>query len=689
MYLTNKKLFLSAVFCVLISQSWGQTYINTKQTQIFNAATNPTVAELFYDTDDTGASWFANESTSTALNSTDLLIDGEDYYVESDNNVLGERLRVNVVLSTPVIELASTTPPQSSTICEGEQLSFTVNGLLTNDEFRRLYDKDENPSDPNAVLDYFFTQGDSDYYMYKSDDGTYTPSGSGWTEAFNEINSRFPGASMVLFETRQECIDVHNALPTEYKNVTQSIWMGLRQYNVTSVSEEPSNNWHWVDGTPLNPSESNWNLHPTNSDFDEPNDWNQNLYNLNFNPWEAINNSLNDPITGLLAINDENFGQFESGGTTGPTGNLWNDKPDDSGADGQSFTLIEMTNSIATGGTVTLNWGLTDINGDLPPITGEDQEAFLTPVLTSDIVGVYVEVTMNGGTPFKVRYNVDVQTIPTPEPIVGSNLGCLGRTITYTTNMDTSSGQTVTWSIVNEVVDPSSPNPTNVLAITSGNGTNSIDVDVVGIGSAEITYSYDNNVCQVNAAINKQVSVIDLQATDGITADTTNDCPGAQIQLSTVATDVKWYSRDVSIATINEDTGLATLVSPGDADIYYEKEYVDSDGTDTGCIAVSDDFTITVNSCPSEEIEINAFSPNGDGINDTFDITNFATRYPEYTIKVFNRWGAKVFEGNANKDFWNGTVDNTGSDVPAGGYYYIVDKNDGSEPENGKIYLNR
>ncbi|MCD4772023.1 MAG: gliding motility-associated C-terminal domain-containing protein [Bacteroidales bacterium] len=56
--------------------------------------------------------------------------------------------------------------------------------------------------------------------------------------------------------------------------------------------------------------------------------------------------------------------------------------------------------------------------------------------------------------------------------------------------------------------------------------------------------------------------------------------------------------------------------------------------------------------------KINAFSPNGDGVNDIF--------MKNSEIIVFNRWGLKLFEGI---DGWNGRYH--GKLVASGTYYYV------------------
>jgi gliding motility-associated-like protein len=48
----------------------------------------------------------------------------------------------------------------------------------------------------------------------------------------------------------------------------------------------------------------------------------------------------------------------------------------------------------------------------------------------------------------------------------------------------------------------------------------------------------------------------------------------------------------------------------------------------------------------------NLFSPNGDGFNDKFEVFGFGIR--DFKMKIFNRWGEKVFESNNQSDSWDG-----------------------------------
>lgn len=66
----------------------------------------------------------------------------------------------------------------------------------------------------------------------------------------------------------------------------------------------------------------------------------------------------------------------------------------------------------------------------------------------------------------------------------------------------------------------------------------------------------------------------------------------------------------------------------------------------------------------------NAFSPNGDGINDTWTIENL-DKMESYTIQIVDRYGNKVFESqNKNNVVWEGK--SNGRALPTGTYWYHV-----------------
>ena len=71
-----------------------------------------------------------------------------------------------------------------------------------------------------------------------------------------------------------------------------------------------------------------------------------------------------------------------------------------------------------------------------------------------------------------------------------------------------------------------------------------------------------------------------------------------------------------------------------------------------------------------------AFSPDGDGINDYFNVVGQGLT--NYTIEIYNRWGQMVFKSNDMSVKWDGNFRN--KKAPAGTYVYKVNSVDfGSE----------
>ena len=116
-------------------------------------------------------------------------------------------------------------------------------------------------------------------------------------------------------------------------------------------------------------------------------------------------------------------------------------------------------------------------------------------------------------------------------------------------------------------------------------------------------------------------------------------------------------------------------------------------------------FTPTSGQCAvTSNIEIvvsninNAFSPNGDGVNDTF-IIPILFNYLDFEIEIFNRWGTKVYyynnNGSTNPSWWDGyatvgLLQGNSKPLTVGTYYYIIHLNNKvKEKITGWIYLNR
>lgn len=83
----------------------------------------------------------------------------------------------------------------------------------------------------------------------------------------------------------------------------------------------------------------------------------------------------------------------------------------------------------------------------------------------------------------------------------------------------------------------------------------------------------------------------------------------------------------------------------------------------------------------------NAFTPNGDLLNDSWEIEGLET-YPNATLEVFNRWGSPVYKDVGTIDWWTGY--RGGEAMPVATYYYILDlgiADDESDRYQGSVTL--
>lgn len=82
-----------------------------------------------------------------------------------------------------------------------------------------------------------------------------------------------------------------------------------------------------------------------------------------------------------------------------------------------------------------------------------------------------------------------------------------------------------------------------------------------------------------------------------------------------------------------------------------------------------------------------AFSPNGDLINDVWNILNIE-KYPAAEITLFNRWGQPVWKSELGYHFpWDGK--SKGKQLPVDSYFYLIELHNGSKPLSGNVTIVR
>lgn len=75
-----------------------------------------------------------------------------------------------------------------------------------------------------------------------------------------------------------------------------------------------------------------------------------------------------------------------------------------------------------------------------------------------------------------------------------------------------------------------------------------------------------------------------------------------------------------------------------------------------------------------KDIVYDVITPNNDGQNDVWIIEGIEN-FPKNKVEVFNRWGSVVWSQDGYTNDWYGT-NNSGEELPAGAYYYLIRFND-------------
>jgi len=129
---------------------------------------------------------------------------------------------------------------------------------------------------------------------------------------------------------------------------------------------------------------------------------------------------------------------------------------------------------------------------------------------------------------------------------------------------------------------------------------------------------------------------------------------------------------------LNQTTGNEVTASPGGVGVTVN--YIVSTEIE-GC-TYTDNVSVFI---LPPIVTSNAFTPNGDGINDTWFIEGIDL-WPNAQIFVYSRWGNKVFQGINYQNDWSG------DDLPAATYYYIIELNPvdfDADPITGSVTIMR
>ncbi len=322
---------------------------------------------------------------------------------------------------------------------------------------------------------------------------------------------------------------------------------------------------------------------------------------------------------------------------------------------GQDQQVCEGTQFTLTAtGAVTYSWDNVVVNGQ--PFTFTT-EGYYTVIGTdalgcSNTVSVFLDLIQPSSSSISPAV---CNSYTAPDGVVYTNSGIYTAVIPNSVGCDS----TIT---INLIVN--TPN--------SGTDTKTVCDSLVWIDG--ITYLENNNsatfvlqnmygcdsLVTLNLTINK---LADLNAGEDVSV-----CLGQSVTLNASGAATYNWSNNVSNgASFNPILGITT---------------VSVIGTDANGCTAKDELLIEVKDCFSIP---NGFSPNGDNVNETWLIEGL-WEFPLTKLYVFDRWGKKVFEGDVNNNFWDGTIN--GNELPSADYYYVIELGNG-ENYKGTVTLKR
>jgi gliding motility-associated-like protein len=299
----------------------------------------------------------------------------------------------------------------------------------------------------------------------------------------------------------------------------------------------------------------------------------------------------------------------------------------------------------------------------------------LNPGVSSSTTDTY-SWTKTGGTPFSSNLTNPVL----PDAKVGYS-GIYNAVITSSTGCTTTAAITVT---VNPKIVASAGNNAT---ICQGDQTQLQATVATGAKYAWLPTTGLNNPAIANPVAQPTVTTIYT-----VTITSAANCVStAQVTVTVLEPPVITAGTD-QIMTEGQSIKLKGTVSPGATYFWTPTTYLSDPTSLTPTATPIDDITYTLhamggapcNFTRTDDVFIrvykkvvipNTFTPNGDGINDTWDITALIT-YPESLTQIFNRNGSLVYQSQGYTTAWDGRYN--GKPLPEGVYYYKIDLKNGT-----------
>ena len=341
------------------------------------------------------------------------------------------------------------------------------------------------------------------------------------------------------------------------------------------------------------------------------------------------------------------------------------------------------------------------------------------PIITTDFI---VEVTDTNGCLASDTVTVTVNLLPNIDAGADVTL-CVDDSI----QLNATGGTTYTWTPVTNLINPNSSSPIVFPSVTTTYIVTGIDVNTCSNSDSVIVSVFripdlsDTTICigddlqlmafgpsNANYLWTPSIDLSDSNIFNPITSTGTTVTYVVTVEdvlsgcLDSTAITIEAFEKPVAEISVEttpacegvfaEFTNLSTNASTylwrfgdGVESIAINPSHIFSYGgnftsiltafNEAGCF---DTTTFNISSGSFEEqfdlIPPVVFTPNGDGINDVFQLEIPEPIATCTNFQIFNRWGSKVFESVGQNVAWDGRT-TAGEKVPIGTYFYLIEIN--------------
>ncbi|SNR77792.1 gliding motility-associated C-terminal domain-containing protein, partial [Lutibacter flavus] len=647
----------------------------TETNQTFCEVNNPTVANLNVTGND--IIWYDSEISTTPLNPSDVLINNEDYWAEQTEDSGCKSASRLMVTATIVISTPPTTTESSQTFCEVD--SPTVTNLnATGDNI--VWYATETSTTPLGT-DENLINGE-DYWATQTVDSGCESSARLVVTAF--INSTSPPT---IIEANQSFCEIDNPTIANLNAIGNAItWYesetSTTPLNVNVILINGAN--YWATQTNATGCESATRIVVNTAIISSP------------PPTTTIANQtfceIDNPTIADLTITGNEIIWYDSETSTAPLNvdailingeDYWATQTEASGCESVSRLEINaIISNLAIATTTQINQ--TFCSMDNPTIaslqvSGDsilwfDTETSTTPLNETDALidgedywALNYDQTTGCESNSKLMITATILEVQSPTIENTFQVFCASS---FPKISDLQANENIVWY--------ATETETNPLKST----------DLLINGANYWAAQSDSNSCESATRVVVNVTLTDA-GTPLLNSIGNEFCSNFNPTLADLNENVSplnggiitWYD---SYPNGNE---LSLTEFLNDSETYYAIES-DSDGcSSANPLAV----TVDLNACEQYDISIyDGFSPNGNGINDTFKIGNLRELYPDFKVEFYNRWGNLVYTSNISKPDWNGRLNGNDKLVTAGVYYFIIYFNkDDKKPIQRRLYLSR